>query len=250
MTEWIIGKIIKVTHWNQNLFSIVVHASINNFYAGQYTKISIKIDGKRIQRAYSFVNSPNDKNLEFYLINIPFGKLSSKLFFMNPNSELMISKKSSGLFTLNEIPNCTNLWMLATGTAIGPYLSMLKDIKNKNLLRFKKIILVYAVRYASDLSYIKEMNDLKNLYLKKLTIITVVSREKVLNSLSGRIPNLIENRKLEQLVKLNITDNSHIMICGNPGMVRDTQNFLIKNRNMKKKLSQTKEGDITTENYW
>lgn len=245
MTEWINGKVKKIIHWNKNLFSVIINASIDKFIAGQYTKISMNIEGKRIQRAYSYVNAPNEKNLEFYLINIPFGKLSSKLFFLKPDHELMISKKSSGFFTLNNILNFENLWMFATGTAIGPYLSILKDINNNNLKKFKKIILVYAVRLQSDLSYINEINKLLALYKGKLIFKTIVSREKVLNSMMGRIPELIENKFLEKSVKLQIQpDNSHIMICGNPSMVSDTKKVLIKKYGMLKNIN------ITTENYW
>lgn len=251
MTEWINGKITEVIHWNKYLFSIKIKAPINKFCAGQYTKISMKIDGKRIQRAYSYVNAPNNKNLEFYLINIPDGKISSKIFFLQPNDELMIAKKSSGCFTLNKLSPCKYLWMFSTGTAIGPYLSILEDIKNDKITRFKKIILVHAVRYAEDLSYIKEINDLEKCYHETLLIKTIISREKTSYSLHGRIPKLIESKQLEKSVGFNITpSDSHVMICGNPDMVRDTKNILIKNYGMTQHFVKTKTGNITTENYW
>ena len=40
---------------------------------------------------------------------------------------------------LNEIPDTVNIWMLATGTAIGPYLSILKTKASWN--KFEKVIL-------------------------------------------------------------------------------------------------------------
>lgn len=253
MTEWVKATIIKIKYWTENLFSVIVHGDIDNFIAGQYTKIAIKKEnGKQIQRAYSYVNPPNDKNLEFYVINIPSGQLSSKLYLLNKNDTIMISKKSLGFFTINNIPNCNNLWMLSTGTAIGPYLSILRDYTNKKLNNFNKIILIHAVRFFKDLSYMKVIKDLENYYNGKLVVKIIVSRENIKNYLTGRIPELIEKNILEQEVGIKINyNNSHFMICGNPNMVRDTQKILIKKYNMKKKLLNKKNnGHITTENYW
>jgi len=79
---------------------------------------------------------------------------------------------------------------------------------------------------------------------------TIVSREKNKNSLMGRIPHLIENKTLEDRVGINIDSNfSHIMLCGNPNMVRDTQKILIEKKNMRKNFRRNP-GHITSENYW
>lgn len=252
MTEWVSGRITKIIYWTKNLFSVIINSPIDKFEAGQYAKISVNINGKKIRRAYSYVNPPNDKNLEFYLINIPSGKLSSKLYSLKVKDKILISKKALGFFTINTITPCENLWMLSTGTAIGPYLSILRDYKNTKLEKFNKIILVHAVRFKSDLSYIKIMKDLKNYYNNKLIIRIIISRENITNYLTGRIPILIENQSLEKSVGIKINNkNTHFMICGNPNMVHDTQKILIKKYSMKKKLiQQPEEGHITTENYW
>lgn len=48
---------------------------------------------------------------------------------------MQIVSDAAGFFVLDEIPDCDTLWMLATGTAIGPYLSILQY--GKDLERFK-----------------------------------------------------------------------------------------------------------------
>ncbi len=138
--------------------------------------------------------------------------------------------------------------MLATGTAVGPYLSILQQ--GEGLDRFDNIVLVHAARYAADLSFLPLMQQLQQIYNGKLQIITVVSREESLGSLTGRIPALIENGKLEQAAGLAIdAETSHVMVCGNPQMVRDTQQLLKETRGMRKHLKR-KPGHITSENYW
>ena len=63
------------------------------------------------------------------------------------------------VFVLDEVPDCDTLWMLSTGTAIGPFLSILQY--GKDLERFRHIVLVHAVRYAADLSYLPLMRELQ-----------------------------------------------------------------------------------------
>lgn len=248
MAEWVNARIKQVNNWTDSLFSITVNAPIDPFSAGQYAKLALEIDGERVQRAYSYVNAPSDENLEFYLVTVPEGKLSPHLHALQPGQELTITKEAAGFFVLDEIPECKTLWMLATGTAIGPYLSILQE--GIGLERFDHIVLVHAARYAQDLSYLPLMQQLQQRYNGKLRIQTVVSREEATGSLTGRVPALIENGKLEAAAGLPMTvEESHIMLCGNPQMVRDTQLLLKETRGMRKHLKR-KPGHMTSEHYW
>ncbi|MBK4764877.1 MAG: ferredoxin--NADP(+) reductase [Pantoea sp. Brub] len=249
MSNWIDSQIFEIQHWTKYLFSLRVKSSINMFTAGQFTKLALDINGVKVQRAYSFVNAPNDEILEFYIVLVPDGKLSPRLHKLHFGEQIMIHKQSFGCFTIQAIPKkCKVLWMFATGTAIGPYLSILQY--QKNLERFEKIVLIHAVRYSTDLSFLPLMNQLKKQYNGQLYIQTIVSREKNNISLIGRIPELIINKKLEKQIKLDIDpEYSHVMLCGNPQMVRDTQQLLKETRNMKRNLTN-KPGHITMENYW
>ncbi|WP_147200329.1 ferredoxin--NADP(+) reductase [Pantoea sp. MBD-2R] len=248
MAEWVNARIKQVHDWTDSLFSITVNAPIDPFIAGQFAKLALEIDGERVQRAYSYVNAPSDENLEFYLVTVPEGKLSPRLHALQPGQELMITKEAAGFFVLDEIPECKTLWMLATGTAIGPYLSILQE--GVGLDRFDHIVLVHAARYAQDLSYLPLMQQLQQRYNGKLRIQTVVSREEATGSLTGRVPALIENGELEAAVGLPMTaEESHIMLCGNPQMVRDTQQLLKETRGMRKHLKR-KPGHMTSEHYW
>lgn len=248
MADWVTGKVTQIQHWTDSLFSLTVHAPIKPFTAGQFTKLGLEIDGERVQRAYSYVNAPGNENLEFYLVNVPEGKLSPRLHAMQPGDELMVVSDAAGFFVLDEVPDCATLWMLATGTAIGPYLSILQE--GIGLERFNHLVLVHAVRYAADLSYLPLMLELQERYAGKLRIQTVVSRETVSGSLTGRVPALIDSGELEQAVGLTMTtENSHVMLCGNPQMVRDTQQLLKENRQMTKHLRR-RPGHMTAEHYW
>ncbi|MFP2516873.1 ferredoxin--NADP(+) reductase [Buttiauxella agrestis] len=248
MAEWVKGKVIRIENWTDALFSLTVHAPVAPFTAGQFTKLGMEIDGERVQRAYSYVNAPSDPNLEFYLVTVPEGKLSPRLHALQPGDEISLVSEAAGFFVLDEIPECQTLWMLATGTALGPYLSILQE--GTGLERFENIVLLHAVRYAQDLSYLPLMQKLQQQYEGKLHIQTVVSRESIPGSLTGRVPALIENGELEAAVGLPMNiETSHVMLCGNPQMVRDTQQLLKDTRQMTKHLRR-RPGHMTAEHYW
>ena len=135
MADWVTGKVTKVQNWTDALFSLTVHAPVLPFTAGQFTKLGLEIEGERVQRAYSYVNSPDNPDLEFYLVTVPDGKLSPRLAALKPGDEVQVVSEAAGFFVLDEVPDCETLWMLATGTAIGPYLSILQ--LGKDLERFK-----------------------------------------------------------------------------------------------------------------
>ncbi|QFQ32726.1 ferredoxin--NADP(+) reductase [Buchnera aphidicola (Aphis fabae)] len=251
MNPWINAKVLKIKKWTKNLFSIFLKAPISTFQAGQFTKLALYENNqtKKIQRAYSFVNAPSNQNLEIYIVRIPNGKLSNLLYTLQSGDNVFIKQNAFGFFILKEIPDCETLWMFATGTAIGPYCSILQE-GGKDIERFKNIVLIHAVRYKNELTYLPLMKQLYLKYNRKLKIQTIISREKDNDSLLGRIPFLLKNKIIENTIGLEINQkNTHIMLCGNPSMVKETYLLLNKERNMTKHLRK-KHGHITMENYW
>lgn len=248
MADWVTGKVTKVEFWTDALLSLTIRAPVHPFTAGQFARLGLEIDGERVQRAYSYVNAPTSPDLEFYLVTVPEGKLSPHLAALKPGDEIQVVSDAAGFFVLEEVPDCDTLWMLATGTALGPYLSILQE--GKDLERFNHLVMIHAVRYAADLSYLPLMLELQQRYQGKLRIQTVISRETVAGSLTGRIPALIDSGTLEAAIGLPMnSETSHVMLCGNPQMVRDTQQLLKETRQMTKHLRR-RPGHMTAERYW
>jgi ferredoxin--NADP+ reductase len=87
-----------------------------------------------VQRAYSYVNAPG--NPIWSSIWSPSRTVSSAaLAALKPGDDVQMVSEAAGFFVLEEVPDCDTLWMLATGTALGPYLSILQE--GKDLERFK-----------------------------------------------------------------------------------------------------------------
>lgn len=245
MTDWCQATVINNHRWTDKLFSLTLSADIEPFIAGQFTKLALTIDGKRHAAAYSFVNAPDDNVLEFYLIEVPDGRLSPSLIELNLGDTVEIAKQASGFFTLDEVPKSQQLWLLATGTAIGPYLSILQE--QQVWQNYQNIVLVHAVRHKRDLSYQPLIKVLcRN---PKLQYVSVVSREGNKAGLTGRIPALIENGDLASFTELIMSPvDSQFMICGNPEMVKDTSQVLLDKGYQRNRRS--KPGHITIEQYW
>jgi len=246
MANWLTGKVKAIKWWNERLFSLIVNAPITSFKAGQFTKLALNIGDKRIARAYSFVNAPNNQDLEFYLIKVDEGSLTIPLAKLKIGDEVQIASDASGFFTIDEVPSAQQLWLLSTGTGIGPYLSILQE--NQVWKKYEKIILVHAARKQEDLSYQNLITNLCEQY-SQLTYVSVVSREQNPTGLVGRVPNLIETGELFEFCALTPTKStSQFMVCGNPDMVKDTSTLLHQlgyERNRRRAP-----GHVTVEQYW
>ncbi|AYF88473.1 ferredoxin--NADP reductase [Pseudomonas sp. JS3066] len=223
------------------------------FRAGQFARLGVtKADGSTVWRAYSMVSAPHDEHLEFFSIVVPGGEFTSELSRLAVGDTLMVDKTSFGFLTLDRFVDGRDLWLLATGTGLAPFLSILQDLEVWQ--RFERIILVYSVRQAAELAYQPLIDDLKNRdYLEgvadKLLYIPVVTREEVPGALHGRITTLIENGELERAAGLELTpEHSRVMLCGNPQMIDDTR-AVLKKRDMNLSLTR-RPGQVAVENYW
>ncbi len=249
MADWIKAAVVESRRWSKNLFSLILNANVNPFTAGQFTKLGLEIDGKIIQRAYSYVNPPNSKHLEIYITKVEGGLLSPHLHLLEADDEVLITKNASGYFTIDEVPSADHLWLFSTGTALGPYLSILRDDDSDVWKQFRKVILIHAVRFSADLSHQAEINQLSIKRKDQLIVQPFVTREPNSIALSGRITHALEDGMLERIIGIPISaQKSQIMLCGNPHMVKDVR-AILENRGLSKNLRK-KPGHITTEQYW
>ncbi|MFD2645287.1 ferredoxin--NADP reductase [Pseudomonas japonica] len=223
------------------------------FRAGQFARLGVtKADGSVVWRAYSMVSSPFDEHLDFYSIVVPGGEFTSELSRLREGDELLIDRQAFGYLTLDRFVDGRDLWLLATGTGIAPFLSILQDFEAWE--RFERIKLVYSVREARELAYLDliaglEQRDYLAEYAGKLQFIPVVTREQHPGALNGRITTLIENGELERAAGLELTpEHSRVMLCGNPEMIDDTRKVL-KARELNLSLSR-RPGQVAVETYW
>ncbi|WP_107853216.1 ferredoxin--NADP reductase [Oceanimonas marisflavi] len=245
MADWITGRVKARKTWSDNLFSLVVDAEVAPFKAGQFTKLALHTDEKKVARAYSYVNAPG-QSPEFYLITIPEGQLTPYLAGLKEGDELLVQRTATGFLTLDEVPPGRDLWLMATGTGVGPFVSILAEGGCWD--HFENIVLVHGVRFADELGYRRRIAELTE-GRKGFQYIPFVSREHADGALPGRITHAIRDGSLERKTGLPFTpEHSRVMLCGNPQMVRDTITEL-KTKGLQKHLRR-KPGQILMENYW
>jgi len=247
------GEVTGRINWTDSEFSLQITADVSRYTAGQFTKLALRDDaGDWVRRAYSFVNSPNHapgpQVMEFLIITVPDGLLSSRLDQLQVGDDVYVGKNPAGFMTLDEIPRYTkDLWLLSTGTAIGPFLSLLDDIETLN--RFQNVVLVHAVRTSAELVYQERIQQLAEQYQSKLHYVPIVSRENRKDTLRGRIPGLLETSELEKVAGIALTpERSFFYLCGNPSMVKDTSEVL--KQLGYQKHSRRSAGHFSSENYW
>ena len=247
MSKFSQGRVVNSKHWTERLLSLQVEAPVEPFKAGQFGKLALEINGDMVFRPYSYVNAPHERPLEFYLIMLQNGPLTQRLVKLDGGDPIYVAPRAAGFLTLSQIPDAENLWLLSTGTAIGPFLSILKT--EEPWRRFSSIVLVHAVRQAEELTYQDQIRRLLDEHPHRLKVIPFVSREDTDFAMKGRVPEAIKDGRLEAKAGIRLAaDSSQVMICGNPDMVRDTS-LVLEGRGLKKNRRKAP-GHITVENYW
>lgn len=244
---WTEGRVAELKHWSDRLYSLRVEAEIAPFEAGQFTKVGLPIDGEMVGRPYSLANAPDERPLDFYFITVEAGPLTTRLIKLQPGDAVHVAPRASGFLVLSEVPPARHLWLVATGTGVGPFLSILKTAAPWQ--RFEKVILVQAVRTLSELTYQDSVRTIAASQGDQFIFVPFVSREDTGFAIRGRIPQAIADGRLEARTGLALSPaESQVMLCGNPDMLRDTAEALHA-RGMKKHRRRDP-GHITVEAYW
>ena len=246
MVRWVQGRVVAKRHWNGQLFSLQIDVPGYEFKAGQFAKFALDIDGQRIGRPYSLVNAPGEHPLEIYFNEVSQGPLTPKLSNLEAGDPLWVSNKASGVFTLDNVAERSHLWLLATGTALGVYLSILKT--QEPWERFRRVVLVHGVRGEDELTYRETISTLQEANGERFIYLPALSREQIEGRLHGRITDLLASGTLEEEAAIRITaDDSHLMLCGNAAMIKDVK-AILEGRGLLRHRRNTP-GHYTTEQY-
>lgn len=248
MAQWLDAEVVSRTDWNDHLFSLRFSCvDFPQFKAGQFTKFGIEQDGKVLSRPYSIVSAPGDKELEIIAVPVEDGLLSPKLHTLQIGDSLKIMSPATGFLVLDEVPKSRDLWLMATGTGVGPFLSILAT--EQAWQRYENVILVYGARYQHDLAYMPLIEDCLKQFPDKFQFVPIISRENNDEGLQGRIPTLLNTGAIQQQTGLDIhPENSQVMLCGNPTMIEDAIQSLIE-LGLSKHLRRAP-GHISMERYW
>jgi ferredoxin--NADP+ reductase len=218
--------------WAPHLFSFrTIRPAGIDFAPGQFVRLGIAgDDGAMVWRAYSIASSPADEHLEFYSIVVPDGPFTQPLAKIEVGDSIRIDPIVYGFLRTDRFEGGRHLWLLATGTGVAPFRSMLAD--GAIWSRYEAIVLVHSVRTRPELAYHEDFHAAANNpppggatfhYVPALT-----ANEGTPASVPhGRITTRLADGSLERMLDLAITTaDSRLMICGNPSMIQETRAIL------------------------
>ncbi len=220
--------VTSVKHWTDTLFSFRVSRPQSlRFRSGEFVMIGLlKDDGKPLLRAYSIASPSWDEELEFYSIKVPDGPLTSRLQKIVPGDEIILRPKPVGTLVLDALLPGKRLWMIATGTGIAPFASLLRDPETWE--NYNQVIVAHTCRTRDELAYgseiVKALPDdplIGELVGDKLCYYPTTTREA--SDIEGRISDHIRDGRVFDHFNMAKWDAAadRVMICGNLALNKD-----------------------------
>jgi len=215
-------RVTSIRKWSDKTFSFTTTRPQDfEFENGEFVTLGLRHEGKLIARAYSIVSTNDADHLEFLSIHVPDGPLTSRLVHVREGEGVLVNSKATGSLTLKHVLPGRNLYMLATGTGVAPFISLIHD--PALYANFEKLILVHTVRTQVELAYREEIQALCS---ERLLYVPTVTREPF--ETPQRVTDLFVSGAL--FTKLGIPEADpefdRVMICGNPHMLQELRKHL------------------------
>jgi ferredoxin--NADP+ reductase len=247
VSGWSAGRLLSRRNWSPGLSTLRVEAEVEPFLPGQFVNLSLEGMGDADRRSYS-IASPPGAPLEFLVTEVQGGLLTPRLLALEPGDSLLVERKPQGFFTLKWVPDARELWLIATGTGLGPFLSILRSLELWQ--RFERVVVAHGARDAAHLPHRDDLAALVREHGGRMVSVGLVSRDpSATGLLHGRLTTSLADGSLERAAGTTLApEHSHVMLCGNPQMIEDMTTLLAA-RGMKKHRVRAP-GHITVEKYW
>lgn len=229
--KWTREHILSIRYWTPTLLSFrTTRYRSFRFTPGHYTRLGLG-ETDTTWRPYSLASANYDDFLEFIAVLVPDGEFSKHLAALRVGGPIRVDKASYGFLTVDQLAPGKTLWLMASGTGIGPFLSILRDPAPWQ--HFERLILVHSVRHQSELAWRDEITALPagELFTEppraQLAYLPVVTREPGMTELAQRIPQLLVDGSLEAAAQRPLDPaDSRVLVCGNPEMTRELRQML------------------------
>lgn len=221
------------------------------FTPGHYGRLGLGPEDATIWRPYSIASPADDHDrLAFQLTCAPGGQFSGLFCGVAKGDLVRVDRRSFGFLTLATLAPRGTLWMLATGTGLAPFLSIIADAATWE--RHERAILVHSVRHAAELApdaIEAAMTARTSEERSRLTVVPVVTREAFPGALGERLGPLLQSGELEARAAGTIEPAlARVMLCGNPEMIREVR-AIVRERGLEPGRRGVP-GQLATEGYW
>ena len=199
-----------------------------NFKAGQFLTLRASIDGNDVRRSYSISSSQNsyvqNGTLEVGIRPVQGGVFSNWAATQLKVGDVLRVMPADGRFIVQR-PRAIHRVGFAAGSGITPILSILASTLEEQTE--SKFTLVYGNRRMDSVMFNEALQDLKDRYPNRLTLIHVLSRQaQEVPLLEGRI----DEAKVKEIVSrlLPAASMDEVFICGPEAMIEATEKALLE----------------------
>lgn len=189
-----------------------------DYQPGQYLTLAATIDGADVRRSYSICSAPGEDMLKVGVKKVDDGTFSG---FVNDTlavGDTIRVMPPEGRFT-PEIGGDHHYLLIAAGSGITPMLSIAKTVLRNEL--GSQITLVYGNKSTATIMFREELDDLKDRYLGRFSLVHILSREaQEVDLLDGRI----DGKRITKLAEAGLIDPEGAdltFLCG-PGEMIDS----------------------------
>lgn len=183
-----------------------------DFLPGQYLTFRKALEGEELRRSYSICSQRGEGPLQVGIKKVPDGLFSTWANDSLSVGEQLEAMAPMGSFTTPLLPTkARHHLFFASGSGITPVLSLIKSLLQREPK--SRVTLIYGNRSSSSIMFREELEDLKNLYLGRFTLLHILTREsQEIDLFNGRI----DGEKCAQLFRywINPADVDQAFICG------------------------------------
>jgi len=207
------SKITKIIRDSSTTVSFSIQADRPlSFLPGQY--VNLMVPGSKELRAYSFSSAPNQTELSFLIRDVPNGLMSTYMRHKANTGDFMMFTGPYGSFYLR--PVVRPVLMLAGGTGLAPFLSMLQWLKDNPTTQ--PITLAYGVNTNEDLVELGTLAELRA-FLPNFDFFTVVVDPDSGHPKTGYVTDHLTAKELHD-------GNVDVYVCGPPPMVEGVRKWM------------------------
>ena len=186
------------------------------FRPGQYLTLRATLGGEEMRRSYSICTCPQDGELRIGIKQVAGGVFSTWAnTALRPGDAVDVMTPTGRFGQLHETAPARVHAGFAAGSGITPVLSIMRGVLASDPQA--AFFLIYGNRTAADILFRETLDDLKDRYLGRLSVIHVLSQERQdVDILSGRL----DAGKLRQLLRHLVPAASidHAYVCGPLGV--------------------------------
>lgn len=199
------------------------------YTAGQYLTLKTELNAAEVRRSYSICSSNVDRELRVAIKRVEGGKFSNYAFDNMKVGDVIDVMPPLGKFSPKNITESKkNYLAFAAGSGITPIMSIMKDVLHN--VADATFTLVYGNRNRGSIIFKEEIEALKNIYMERLRVYHVLSKEvqdaPLFNGHIDAIKVAGYSGKLIDYTKID-----EIFVCGPESMILGLKDYFLNEGN-------------------